>query len=246
MEFANIAIVFAAFAAGGLLKGAVGAGAPLLAVPVMAITRDIQFAVAVFVLPNIVPNLWQYLQHRRRITAIRFAWIFALMGGLGAGIGTFALADWNPKVLMVGVGVVLSVYILFRLFNPAWTLALATASRFSIPIGLAAGMFQGATGLSAPISISFLSALRLEREDFIATISLFFIALGIGQLPAQLGLGIMTPTRLTYSALALIPLMGFMPIGAWLGRRIPRVVFEKIILGVLGILAVRLIWGGVA
>jgi uncharacterized membrane protein YfcA len=57
MEPENLALIALALALGGILKGATGAGAPHLAVPVLVVLRDVQFAVAVFVMPNIIPYL---------------------------------------------------------------------------------------------------------------------------------------------------------------------------------------------
>lgn len=244
MDIQAVILVCLAFAAGGIVKGATGAGAPLFAVPLMAMQRDIKFAVAVLVLTNIVPNLWQFWQYRRAMTPARFGVLFAVAGGIGAGLGTVALAGWKPDLLVLIVGGVLALYIAFRLLNPRWRLSMAAGWRLVVPAGIVAGALQGATGLSAPVSITFLNALKLERETFIATISLFFVMLGVIQLPAQFALGITTPHLVLLSALALIPLMLAMPVGAWLGRRLPQVVFERLILVILAVLAVRLLWSG--
>jgi uncharacterized membrane protein YfcA len=246
MDPSDIVLICLAFAAGGILKGAIGAGAPLLAVPLMALLADLQFAVAVFVLPNIVPNVWQYWLYRSRISRPRFAAIFAVAGGVGAGLGTVALAGWSPDLLLTGVGLVLLAYIAFRLAKPDWVLSHRLSRAFALPAGLVAGVLQGATGLSAPVSIPFLGALRLPREEFMATISLFFLALGVVQLPAQFAYGIMTGERLLLSALALIPLMLAMPLGDWIGRHLPRETFERVVLAILAVLAVRLLYAALS
>ena len=54
IDLQTLIIVGLAFAIGGVIKGATGAGAPLIAVPVMTSFFDIRFAVAVFVLPNLI------------------------------------------------------------------------------------------------------------------------------------------------------------------------------------------------
>lgn len=246
MSVSDLLLIVFAFGAGGIIKGATGAGAPLLAVPVMIVLRDVQFAVAVFVLPNIVPNVVQFWQYRKSLAARAFAWPFALGGGIGAGLGTLALAAFHSDVLLLTVGVILVGYIIFRLVQPAWAMPRPVATRLAGPVGCIAGALQGATGLSAPVSLSFMSAVRFERNTFIATISLFFVFLGIAQLPAQLALGIMTQERLIYSALALVPLLAAMPVGAWIGRRVSREAFDKMILLLLFVLAVRLVWGSLS
>lgn len=246
MDAASLILVFLAFAAGGVIKGATGAGAPLLAVPLMAAMRDVQFAVAVFVLPNIVPNLWQYLLYRRAVPSPRFVWWFALAGAVGAGLGTIALAGLHSQVLLVSVGFVLAAYVVFRLTKPNWHLSRAAAARIGPFAGLVAGALQGATGLSAPASLTFLNAIRMDRKEFAATASLFFVALGVVQIPAQIAFGIMTPQRFVYSLLALMPLLLAMPAGAWIGKKLPPHVFDKLVLAILAILAVRLIYGGLS
>ena len=237
----NIALVFLAFAAGGVIKGATGAGAPLFAVPLMVMLRDVQFAVAVFVLPNIVPNLWQFWTNRHAAVPAGFLWPFALAGGAGAGLGTLALAGWKPDALMLTVALALTAYIVFRLVRPAWTMPPVTARRIVVPAGLVAGALQGASGLSAPVSLSFLNAAGLERRAFVATVSLFFVALGVVQLPVQIAYGIMTGERFLYSLFSLLPLILFMPVGSWIGRRLSRALFDRLILLILAALAIKLL-----
>lgn len=246
MDTESLILVFFAFAAGGLVKGATGAGAPLFAVPVMAALRDVPFAVAVFVLPNIVPNLWQYWLYREEVTEPRFTWAFAVAGGVGAGLGTIALAGLDAHLLELGTGLTLVAYVVFRLTKPAWRLARPTAFRLAAPLGVLAGAFQGATGLSAPVSLTFLNAVGMARKEFAATASLFFIALGVVQLPAQIAYGIMTPERFGYGVLALVPMLAAMPLGAWVGARLAPRVFDRLILVLLAVLAVRLIYAGLA
>ncbi|MGH1464477.1 MAG: sulfite exporter TauE/SafE family protein [Cognatishimia sp.] len=241
MDPQNLILVAMAFALGGILKGATGAGAPLLAVPMLATLFDVQFAVAVFVLPNLVPNLWQAWHYRRVEISRVFVMKFALAGGLGAAIGTYALAKTSSQTLIAGVAVILLVYITFRLLKPVWQVPFSIADRVSIPLGTLAGILQGATGLSAPVSITFLNAINFDRPQFILAISTFFFTLGLVQLPLQVALGIMTWDRLGLSALALIPLLCAMPIGMAIGRRLSRRAFDTLLLCLLGALALRML-----
>jgi hypothetical protein len=123
-----------------------------------------------------------------------------------------ALAGWNGDILTVIVAVILVVYIAFRLLKPSWESPLKKASKLVLSVGVVAGALQGGSGLSAPVSITFLNAIRLECKQFMVTISLFFAALGFVQLPLQIHFGIMTGERFIYSTLALVPLLAFMPV----------------------------------
>lgn len=230
-----------AFVLGGILKGATGAGAPFLAVPLMAILIDVPFAVAVFLMPNIVSNAWQVWTYRDDFPERRFSWGFAIAGLVGAFVGTFALALFSSGVLTTSVALVVLAYVAFRLANPGWSLTWPQAQRLVLPMGGIGGIFQGAIGLSAPISVTFMSAVGLARAQFIPIMSLYFLCMATMQLPTQVGLGIMTWERFLYSCLAVIPLLLGMPIGEYLGKRFSKAVFDKVILGVLSLLALRLL-----
>lgn len=237
---ASAVAVFASLALGGILKGATGAGAPLLAIPVLAMLFDVQFAVAVMLVPNIVTNLWQSWHFRRHLLSPAFATCFAGAGAIGVAAGTVALARFEQDVLALIVAGSVFGYIAFRLIRSDWALPLRAALRLSVPVGLVAGVLQGASGVSAPVTLSFLNSMRLERPVFIATVAVFFFAMAVLQLPLAGLFGIMTPERFLISSFAILPIVGFMPVGAALARRISRDVFDRVILGLLAVLALKL------
>lgn len=238
-------LVIVAFALGGILKGATGAGAPIIAVPLMTIFFGAPYAVAVFAVPNLVPNLWQSWTYRQHRLPGPLMWRFALAGAAGAGVGSFMLAWLPTEALTLAVALSVLAYVGFRAARPGWTLPLPRAEKLAAPMGLMGGILQGAAGLSAPVSLSFLNALRLERAQFIVTISCFFYAMALVQIPLLAGLGILTGERLVLSCLSLIPLMAAMPLGAWLARHISARTFDLVILTLLVILSMRLIWQAV-
>lgn len=234
--------IFAAFALGGVLKGATGAGTPVVAVPVMAAFLDVRLAVVLMVLPNFVTNFWQlyaFWQHRLQPT---FWWKHAVAGFFGAALGTLLLATLPTRGLLILVAVCVVAYIALRVARPDFKLESAAAQKLVIPAGLLGGVLQGAAGISAPVSVSFLNAMRLERPVFISTISAFFGAMTVAQLPAQYSTGLMTLPLFLVSALALIPLFLFMPIGGWAAKKLSAKRFDQLVLLLLMALAVRLIW----
>lgn len=237
--FAYVA-VFVALALGGTLKGATGMGSPVIAVPVMASFFDVRLAVVLMVLPNLITNLWQLWTFRAHRPG-RLAWRFALAGALGAGVGTALLATVPARALTLIVAAAVLAYVALRLWNMDFRLAPALADRLALPVGGLAGILQGAAGISAPVSVSFMNALRLERAVFIPTISLFFTAMCLVQMPALAGLGLYNLQLLALSALAILPLAAFMPLGARLARSITPRTFDRLTLCVLVALAVKLI-----
>ena len=229
-----------AFALGGLLKGATGAGAPLLAVPLLAVLYDIQLAVALFTLPSLVPNIWQGWAYRHHLPPFALVGGFALGGATGAAVGTAMLVSLPTELLMLAVAAAVLIYVAFRLARPDWALGMRAAIRLAIAMGFAGGVLQGAAGLSAPVSITFMNAIKLERGAFIAAISVFFAVMGATQIPLLVAWDVLTPTRAVLSASALVPLLAAMPLGAALARRLSRAAFDRIILGLLTLIALRI------
>lgn len=230
------------FAVGGILKGATGAGAPIVAIPITALYFDVPIAVAIFVVPNLVSNSLQAWRHRAARISPGLLIRFAGGGVLGAAVGTWILARIPTDALKLGVAVALLIFVVFRLMRPHWALPMRTARKLAVPVGLVAGVFQGASGISAPVSITFLNALHLPRPVFISTISIFFLSMLTVQVPILAGYGFLTPRQLLIGSAATVVLLGFMPVGAALARRVSRAVFNRIILGLLGLLALRLFW----
>ena len=229
----EILLVFVCLAIGGILKGATGAGAPILAVPAITAFFDVRFAIAVMVVPNILTNAWQAWRFRASLPVSRFT-IPLVAGGMGGVCaGTFLLSIVPAQKLSILVAVSVTGYVILRLAKPDWKIGMAKANHLALPAGLAAGFLQGASGLSAPISITFLNAMRLDRSAFIATISLFFTTFGFVQMFALMGSHLLSVNDMVYSVLALIPIWAAMPLGARLARYTPPQVFDRFILVLL-------------
>jgi uncharacterized membrane protein YfcA len=236
----ELALAIAAIALGGVLKGATGAGAPIIAVPILAMLYGVPLAVTVFVIPNLLSNVWQGWRYRAGRLPMGFTLAFAGGGTAGSVVGTWMLARMPSEALLLLTALAVFAYIAFRLMRPDWRLGFAAAKRLAAPVGVVAGVLQGAAGISAPISITFLNAMKLDRAAFIPTISAFFAAMSCVQIPLLAGYGFLTPARLLYGFGALAVIMAFMQVGEALARRVPKAVFDRLILILLAIVALRL------
>ncbi|WBU56665.1 sulfite exporter TauE/SafE family protein [Paracoccus sediminicola] len=239
----SLAVAMIAFLMGGILKGAIGAGTPVIVVPITSIYFGVHHAVALFVLPALASNIWQAWQYRQNIEDRGFVWRLVISGAVGAFFGTLLLAALPADLLSIVVGSLALFYVGFRLLKPDWSLRYGLARMLAAPAGLAAGLLQGAAGISAPISVTFLHAVRLPRERFIPTISAMFTAMTAVQFPSLIGVGLMSWQILAISVIACIPLFAGMPLGAVLVRRVGVRLFDRLIMALLFVIALRLILG---
>lgn len=238
------ASVGAAFAIGGILKGATGAGAPLVAVPLLTLLMGAEYAVTVMAVGNLVLNTIQSWACRRDLLPLRFNLRFFGMGALGILAGTWVLVALDDRVLSVVVACGALAYVALRLARPGLGLSYDRAERIAPVAGLAAGTLQGASGISAPVTLSFLNAMRLPRPAFVASVAGFFGTTAIAQVPALWAAGLLSPDRALAGLGAAVAILAFMPLGAWLGRRVRPVTFDRIILALLAIIALRILLGG--
>ena len=238
----TIIAILVAFALGGILKGATGAGAPIVTIPVIAAFYDVRIAVIIMVVPNLLTNIGQLYQFRKTILPSFFTVSFALGGGIGAFIGTILLANLSIKILTLSVAFIVIIYILLKLIVPSWKLIYEKATKLVFIMGTAGGVLQGTAGLSAPISITFLNAMKLERNQFIPTISVYFGVMSIFQMPTLYYYDFLNFEIIAASLISTLVLLSFMPLGSWIAKSVSKENFDKITLILLAFIALRIIY----
>lgn len=238
----DIAIVALCLFLGGVVKGATGAGAPLFAVPAVAALFDLRLAIILMILPNILTNIWQAWTFRDNIRTLSFLRPYLISGIAGIFAGTWLLAIVSETVLSMLLCAAVVGYLVWRLARPGWVLSREKGARLAIPAGALAGALQGAAGLSAPASLTFLSSMQLPRPAFAGTISVLFVTLAVVQLPALWWAGLLSPTALGLSALSVLPIVLGMVAGAWLARFLSQAMFQKAVLVLLAAVAAMLLY----
>ncbi|MDR5903702.1 sulfite exporter TauE/SafE family protein [Franzmannia qiaohouensis] len=225
----------------GFVKGAIGSGVPLIVVPIFTVLYDIQTAIVVLLVPNLLSNMLQVWRYRRHLLPLRFLIWFAVAGGVGVLLGTWALVSINEKLLSITVAVTMLAYLGLRVLRRDAELGHALANKLVIPAGLCGGVLQGAVGMSAPVSVAFLNFMRLERRVFIGSISTFFAAITVVQLPALLSVGLVTWPLAMASVAAFLVIWLAMPLGGRLGQYLARDVIDKVIMALLFLIAMRIL-----
>ena len=241
MEFFAILVAFFSLGLGGVLKGATGAGAPLIAVPALAVLFDIPTAIAIFSLPNFFSNAWQGWSFRKAQRSKKLVWGFAGAGVFGMALGTYFLTILSPVLLEKSLAIIVLAFVIFKLLNPKWILDRSIGIMLAPVAGFCAGGLQGVTGLSAPISLSFLNSMHLDREEFIATIAVFFGLTALPQIALLIYFDILTLNLSFWSMLGLLPIMIFIPLGQFLAKQWSRQAFDRIVLLVLLVISIKLL-----
>ena len=239
----TLVVMALAIGAGAFVKGVTGAGLPVIAVPVLAIFFGVPKSIAVLVVPVLLTNAWQVVEYREARGEARFLpWMLAAAVP-GILIGTWLLAELPERQLARGLGAMVVCYIVLQLLHPSFSLSGPLGRRMAPFAGFVSGALQGSTGISAPASVTFLHSLRLTREAYIFSLSSLFLIFSTTQIPALSYAGFLNRQVFLEGLLAIIPAVAMLPVGGFVGRRIGRQVFDKIVLATLAIIAVKLLFG---
>lgn len=238
----EMAAMFVTLLLAGFLKGSIGLGIPIVSIPVFAPILGLQTSVAMMIVPLLTTNIsqiWIYREHRRQAGLMI---PFLAVAVIGIAVGTSILLSVDERILYAALGALIIVYIAINVFNPAVATPERIGYRIAPVVGFFAGVLQGTTGISAPISLVFLHSLRWVRGLFIFAVSIMFLSFGIVQSITLASVGILTWDIMIASALIVIPVFAVMPLGNYIGKRASKRTFELTVLGLLGLLALRLVY----
>lgn len=244
-DLGELALILSAIAVGSFVKGVTGSGLPQIAIPVIAVFLGVERAVVIMALPGVVTNTMMMWQHRASARETRDLPVLVTTGVIGAVIGTIGLATLDPALLSLALAAVGALYVTLFLSRFEVRLSPRVTRIASPPLGLAAGMLQGSTGISGPLLTTYLHAYRLPRSPFILSIVTLFNVLAVAQVVALVQLDLYTPSRMIESLLALLPMLVFLPLGARFSARLSQQRFDRALIVLVSVGVVLLAWEGV-
>lgn len=242
LTFDGIAVIVAAMLVGSVMKGLIGVGLPLIAIPVLAGFLGVERAVVIMAVPTLVTNSWMLWEHRSYAGQTRNLTALVLGGIPGVALGVWGLTFLDDRVLALVLAGLIVVYLLVSFARPQLAIPAAISRVASGPVGLVAGVLHGATGISGPLVATYAHGLRLEPRAFVLTVTVQFQVYAAAQVLGLFLAGLYDRGRLLESLLALLPVVVGMPIGMRLSYRLPRRVFERLVMLALALMAGKLVW----
>lgn len=215
------------------LKGAVGFGFPLVAVPLLSSLLGPRTAVPVIAIPTLLSNI---IMVSRGGASQKFSAMLPLFVGVVVGTltGALLIKSLDPRRLGVLVGSVTLLYVVASISRLTLRIRPAAGVRAAPAVGVLAGVIGGSTGIFAPPLASYLHLLGMEKRDFVFWITLLFFVGNMVQVGSYFHLGLYTGSVLRLSLLACLP----MALGTWLGLslqdRLSSGLFSRIVLVIVG------------
>lgn len=233
MTGAEIAVVLGASLVGAFVKSVTGMGYPLLAVPLIALVLGVEDAVVIVAAPNAAANFllcWHAREgrHEARDLPVLVGTSFA-----GAFLGTFLLVSLPEEPLLLLLAATIVGFVISFLRSPELRLQPSTTHRWSPVVGAVAGTMQGALGVSGPVVGAWMHGYRLSARAYVFSVTSIFGVSGSVQLVLLAAAGKVTAERGVVSALAFVPVLAMLPVGARLRDRLAGRGFEHAVLAVL-------------
>ena len=226
---------------GGLVKGAIGIGLPLVAAPALATLLGVKPAVAVLSLPVIVANIWQTWHGGHHGEVLRRFWPLIVAMLLGVAASTQLLASLNADLLFLLLGAAVIAYPLTVLLRFELRVA-AHNERWAGPCaGLIAGLLSGIAYFFGPPLAIYFSALRLKKDLFVAAIALIGLLAAAGTAIMLASHAVLDKSMLELSLLAVIPTLAGTFAGTWIRGRIDEARFHRVVAIGLLIIGVNLV-----
>jgi hypothetical protein len=220
----------AALLAGGVAKGILGVGLPMIALPLLYTSIPIREAVALMYGPVLVMNIWQTFQGGYFMVALKKFWPMMVAVVLGTWLGARTLVGIDSNVLQIVVGSTVVVFSLATLLQPRLTVPERHALWISLIVGLVGGFFGGLTLFIGPTVIMFLVALKTPKDEFIGTIALVYL---LGIIPTgitYIAEGVLRTEHIVPTIVACIPVFIGMLAGQWIRSRVNETTFRKVLL----------------
>jgi len=236
------AVCTAAIICGGVIKGTLGVGLPLLAVPVMSLFISSTQAIALVSVPVLVSNIWQVWQEGSLKASLKRFWPLMLTQALMTVGSVYWTLSFSVSELNRVLAFALILAVVLMAFKPSFNIPPEKEPMTSALVGVTSGLLGGASSLMGPIVISYMMSLKLHRDEFVGCISVIYLNAAWPLYLAMWGFGRMSLDDIAYSFLAIIPMFLGLYAGQKIRHHLSEETFRRALLGFLSVVAVMLVF----
>ena len=210
------------FLIGGFIKGAIGMGLPQVVLTSLVLIMPLRDALAVFLIPGVISNIWQATSGPYLRELVRRLWSFLLAGAIFIWIGVAILAATRSDVMVMVLGVLLCAYSVWSMTQPRLPGPGRREVWMSPAAGAMGGVMFGMTGTFIVPGLLYLETLGMKRDMFVQALGVTFVTISTTLALSMTGQGLVSLGHAALSAMGLIPV----GIGLWLGQRLRHRISE--------------------
>ena len=234
-----VLVIILAVLAGGLVKGTLGFGMPMVALPIIAFIIPPTTAMILLCAPIFLTNFLQ-IKFKEGVSSYRFLPMFlSLVVGLIIGARLILEIDINTITQIIAVSIIFAALVNcfgFKINN----IKRNYEKIITTIIGFGSGILGGLSTFYGPPMLAYLVAVDLPKEKFVRTVSTMYF---IGSFPLYGSLiyyGFATKEDLIFSLILIIPAFISQQIGTKIRDKINHKQFRNLVLITLIVLGISL------
>ena len=239
-----VVVALSIFLLGGIIKGILGFGLPLITIGLLPFFVSVEIAIAVAAIVQPFTNVGQLLTSGNIRQALACTWPVMLTLGPGVALGAWYLGGMSPDNLLLIAGCVVIAFSLINLTGFTIAVPAGNEKITGLGAGLVAGIIGALTAINGMIFIMYLVGLGVERRVFRSAIALLFIVSAIFITSSYWVVGFLDKGKLLLGFACIAPSFIGMWIGNKLGERLPNESFRKVVLIALLIIGVGFVTRG--
>lgn len=213
-----LGFIVVVFTLAGMIKGIIGLGLPAVSMGLLTIMMSPYQAASLLIVPSMLTNFWQLFAEGGVIPLLKRFWSLVLGIIVGATWSIFPTLSDSQFPSEALLGSMLALYGLYGLLGKKIPNLSAYESYLSPIIGYLGGALTVATGVIVIPVVPYVQSLQLKRDELVQTLGLAFtvstsclaiflyqhpieqirldwLMLGIGLIPALIGMWLGTKVR---------------------------------------------------
>lgn len=242
LDLTTLAIVFISVCIGGVVKGIVGIGLPIVSIAILVNFLPPSLSIAIVVIPILVTNLWQATRFSGLLHLLRRFWLTILFFVTSLSITARLLVGIDPQYLFGALGISVVIFTASNLFRPRVHAVTPQTERWLGPLaGIAGGFLGGISTIWGPPLMMFLMMLNLKKDEWVRAVGLIWFT---GAIPLTLSYwanGMLNEQSFPLSVAACIPGMIGILIGEKIRGYVNQETFRKVLLTLLFLIGLNLI-----
>ena len=230
IDAAVLVSVLAIFMLGGIIKGILGFGLPLITIGLLPFFISVEIAIAIAAVVQPFTNIGQLLTSGSFKQAIACTWPVILTLGPGVALGAWYLGGMSPENLLLIAGCVVMVFSLINLTGFTIAVPEGKEQATGLVAGMVAGLIGALTAINGMIFIMYLVGLGVERRVFRSAIAVLFIVSAIFITSGYWVVGFLDEGKVVLGLACIAPSFIGMWIGNKFGELLPNEGFRKLVL----------------
>ena len=241
-DWIMLAIMSGALIIGGVVKGVVGLGLPIVTMAILLNFLPPLTVLGLLVVPIVITNLGLAVRSGNLMEPIRRFWLMIVLAIIFLFIGAEIIVNIETAVLFGILGCFVVLFSASNLMKPRVHPLKPETEKWAGPLaGALGGLLGGISTIWGPPMMMFFVMLKLDKDTFVRTVSLAWLILSIPLTIAYWRNGIFAGDVIGLSFAACVPGMIGIRIGENIREHIDQETFRKVMLVILLIIGLNLI-----